>query len=230
METAVCNGEHKHGPVYAGRTDGCLLYSPNNASYNNSIVSDFREYWASKRIKVPDDFYHYLDEGNGSGFGYIPSLCKIARHLKGRYDVGVALARDALLLGYVFERHGLPVLVAQPSTEGIAKDGEASWKSIDRIDEQTIGDKRVLVLELDVLHGRTLRTVAKELTKYSPKSLDIFFILDTRRHKGNRIFLDPEAEKTEQELDGKDLSCNIPDAFGTVYTYPQLKDLLKEKE
>jgi hypothetical protein len=92
-----------------------------------------------------------------------------ARDLHGQYDLGIELAADGLATGYIFSCYGLPTKAVQLTREG----KEATWRPLDEIKDQDVRDRRLLLFEWDVVTGTTLRRAVKELSRYSPRHIDL---------------------------------------------------------
>jgi hypothetical protein len=91
----------------------------------------------------------------------------MARLLTGMgFDRYVAVAPEGHVYGYFFERLGTPVLSVladYPPTRCVAED-----------DLRVIGGQRVLLIEDDVIGGRTLRMVVEHLRQYSPGAIELY--------------------------------------------------------
>ena len=101
--------------------------------------------------------------------GNLPPEINIAHNLAGEYDVGVAVANGGLLSGFFFENYGLPVKVAE--THRKTRSNKIQWKT--PIDESAFKDKHVLVIENDIVTGKTAARIIQELSKYKPAQVDI---------------------------------------------------------
>jgi hypothetical protein len=100
-------------------------------------------------------------------------LSASAQNLADRYDVTVPIARSGLYGGYIFGMFGIPSVAARAKIRGRC----AEWKWIDSPDE--LYGKRVLVIDDDFSTGRTLRRCVREIMKYHPSQLGVFFINKT---------------------------------------------------
>jgi hypothetical protein len=82
------------------------------------------------------------------------------------FDRYVAVAPEGHIYGYFFERLGaraLSVLADYPPTRCVAED-----------DLRAISGQRVLLIEDDVIGGRTLRIVVEHLRQYSPGAIELY--------------------------------------------------------
>mgnify|MGYP001564541912 CR=1 FL=1 len=85
------------------------------------------------------------------------------------YDVGVAIANDGVLQGYLAETFGLRTFNVKMSRFGKG----ATWVPLDKIEKQDINGKKVIVFDVDVVTGRTLKRAARELCAFNPTGLDL---------------------------------------------------------
>jgi hypothetical protein len=82
------------------------------------------------------------------------------------FDRHLAIAPEGHIYGYFFERLGVPVLSVftdYPPTKVSAED-----------DLRAVQGRRVLLIEDDVIGGRTLRLVVEHLRQFSPGSLALY--------------------------------------------------------
>lgn len=104
----------------------------------------------------------------------VDRACYHAKGLIKSYDIGVELAVDGMGLGYIFGLYGLPIKTVKLSR----KDESADFEPIDTILKREIKGKSVLMLELGVSTGRTLKRAVKEIMAFSPKNLDVLLCTD----------------------------------------------------
>jgi hypothetical protein len=100
---------------------------------------------------------------------HLAVVCRAASKLASEYDVGIGLAWDGAAISFVFNRHGLPVRLVSMKRKGAG----AAWNPIDELNGAELRGRRVLVLEVDVLTGRTLRRALKELERHGPSTIDL---------------------------------------------------------
>jgi len=142
----------------------------------NEVILELDSGWAyyfqSKvgEQKVIPSFRY--DEFGGSTL--IHKACDAAQKLETEYDLGLAIARDGLWLGYIFDKHGWPVNITRMHRSG----GGATWQPID-FTEEDIKGKRVLVLDSDTVTGRTIKTAVSELQKLGPESVGVLLMYDS---------------------------------------------------
>lgn len=100
---------------------------------------------------------------------HLPKHTSLAHRLiQGKiFDIAVGVAREALSYSCLFEKLGAPVLNVLVKEE---KDRE--YSELD--DLAKIKGKRILILEDDVVSGKTVKIVTKELKKYKPKSMQLY--------------------------------------------------------
>jgi hypothetical protein len=117
------------------------------------------EKWASEKGFQSQDLY----------FLPLPQAANMAYHLWEDYDIGVGVAKGGLFLAYLFDLFGLDTKIA----EAHAHNTEPTFKWIDEVSPEDFHDKRIVVLERDVVTGNTARIVYEELKKYDPKKIDL---------------------------------------------------------
>lgn len=150
-----------------------------------------------------------------------------AKQLAPQYDVGIAVAADGLWLGYFFQLAGLPVKAVKLARKGSG----ASWQPLDPLNEEDMREKRVIVLENDVVTGRTLERTARELGTYTPSKLDLILIHQVtaihRRKSGTWFPYFREGVKVVQSDRNEiylDTRAQVPKAFGQVYGLSDFRD------
>src|SRR5262249_33016168 len=84
----------------------------------------------------------------------------------GRFDHYVAVAPEGHIYGYFFEKLDVQVL------SGFADYPPTRFEPVDDLDIIKAG--RVLIIEDDVIGGRTLRLVVDALLEYQPKTLALY--------------------------------------------------------
>ena len=92
---------------------------------------------------------------------------RAAEGLKGQYDLAIPLANGGLRLGRVFEQHSYTVKPVKLHRHGKG----ATWKPLVPLGD--LEGKRILLLEDDMVTGRTIRKAAQELGKHSPQVIDV---------------------------------------------------------
>ncbi len=97
---------------------------------------------------------------------------RAAQRLIPDYDLGIAIAKGGLFLGYVFETSGLPTQVVHMKR----RKSWVTWNPINIIKKEDIKGKRILFLENDFVTGRTLEKAARKLNRFQPNCLDALFI------------------------------------------------------
>lgn len=131
-----------------------------------------------KRTKLTKKFIEYGDTWFGINRcnANFSSIFGVAKELHKDYDLGIALARGGTDFGYVAQKFGFPVLNVK--MDRMEDSYDATWKPIDKITEEKINSKRVVVFEDDVTSGRTLTRVIKEIKELNPSFMDL--LLNTR--------------------------------------------------
>jgi len=97
-----------------------------------------------------------------------------AQILANEYDLGIELARDGLLLGYIFNLHGLPTKAVKLGRRGRG----ATWRPLEDIMPEDLKNKKLIVFDNDAVTGRTLRRTVKELSKFAPAYMDLFLVMN----------------------------------------------------
>lgn len=106
--------------------------------------------------------------------GYrLATFLRAASILANNYEVGVGLAWGGAPISFAFQSNGLPVRLVRAKR----RNNEVEWGPIDSLDEESIRGKRILVLEVDVLAGRTLTRALKELERFKPAKIDVILEL-----------------------------------------------------
>lgn len=84
------------------------------------------------------------------------------------YDIGVGIARGGLFSSYIFNLMGLPLVLAETHRRG--KGATFKWHD----NPEMLKSKKILVLDKDVVSGRSVRRVVRELKQFSPAGLGLF--------------------------------------------------------
>ncbi|MEK6936972.1 MAG: phosphoribosyltransferase [Nanoarchaeota archaeon] len=113
--------------------------------------------------------FHTLD-----GVLLYGKLNSAAKTLSPEYDIGVVIAGKGLILGYQFHQNGFPLRVVDQKRIGKG----ATWNPIDKLKEEEFKDKRVLLIENDIVTGRTTRRAVRELSEYQPKFIDLLLAFE----------------------------------------------------
>lgn len=120
----------------------------------------------------------------------------MAHALAEKYDVGIGIAKAGLSFVYMCTLLGLETFVADCHKKG-KKNTTFAWKGDSSIKEHS----RVLVLDIDVVSGRTSERVLAEITRFKPSLVDLALTLNPQSA--------PYAIGT--------LVKNIPRGYGKVY-------------
>lgn len=114
-----------------------------------------------KEVLVRKSVKHYDDAP------YFWDAWKAVQELKNDYDAVVAIARDGLRMGLLFELiDELPVHVV----EMYRTEESSTWNPTDSL---KLDGKSVLILEHDVRKGLTIQKAAKEIQCLKPKRVDL---------------------------------------------------------
>jgi len=124
-------------------------------------------------LVLEDIAMHCYNKGYREGPGvnnFIPhdaaAAFEMARTLATRFDQYVVVAPEGHIYGYFFEQLGIPVLSVftnYPPTLCTSDD-----------DLSVIKNKKVLLIEDDVVSGHTLRLVVRHLGRFKPASLSLY--------------------------------------------------------
>ena len=87
-----------------------------------------------------------------------PKILPAVVQLTKEYDIGVAIASKGLILGYYFDLRGFPIKVVNQKRKGKG----ATWNPIDNLEDLT--DKNVLLLESDIITGRSAKRAGRKTT------------------------------------------------------------------
>ncbi len=150
----------------------------------------------------------YITSKAGEGASFSPPINVSEAHvaaqrLSGEYDLGIELANDGLTLGYIFHLHGFPTKAVKLGRKGRG----AVWQPLEDLKERDIKDKRLLLMDIDVVTGRTLKRAVHELGKYSPQLMDLLLvhentILNVKTYKNwRRIYNLPSPQEVWSHLD-----------------------------
>ena len=93
----------------------------------------------------------------------------MASELAERYDLGVGIAKGGLHLTYLFNQFGLDTKVVDAHRRGRG----ATFKWVSKYNPQDIDDKKILVIDKDVISGRSSKKVLTELLKLNPQEVSL---------------------------------------------------------
>lgn len=133
---------------------------------------------------------------------YINNAIQAVESLPKQYDLGIELARDGMWLGFMFSLYDFPIKTVKMSRNG----DSAIWQPIGDLKEEDIKDKRLILLDNDVITGRTIKKAVEELGKYSPKFMDLLLIYEVTRcsignYKAWRRYGLPEPKEIWNDLE-----------------------------
>ena len=97
--------------------------------------------------------------------------CAAAAECRRDYDLGVGIANGGMYASYMMHQAGLPVMTVEMKRKGRG----ATWQPKTFIGEKLTG-KKVLVIENDIVTGRTMRRAVREIMKYSPSEISACFM------------------------------------------------------
>jgi hypothetical protein len=126
----------------------------------DAVLEDVRRHCEAKGYRPGPGVNNFVPHDAVAAFGVAKLLASTG------FDRYLAIAPEGHIYGYFLERLGLPVLsifTDYPPTQCAAED-----------DLRTIVGQRVLLVEDDVIGGRTLRLVVEYLRQFSPQSLSLY--------------------------------------------------------
>ena len=124
------------------------------------VRTDVRRHCQARGYREGPGINNFVPHDAVAAFGMAELL------VAGGFDHYLAIAPEGHIYGYFFERLGVPVLSVftdYPPTKVSAED-----------DLRAIQGRRVLLIEDDVIGGRTLRLVVEHLRQFSPGSLALY--------------------------------------------------------
>jgi hypothetical protein len=126
----------------------------------DAVLSDVRRHCQARGYREGPGINNFVPHDAVAAFGMADLL------VQSGFDHYLAIAPEGHIYGYFFERLGVPVLSVftdYPPTRCSAED-----------DLRAIEGRRVLLVEDDVIGGRTLRLVIEHLRQFSPGSLALY--------------------------------------------------------
>ena len=150
-------------------------------------------------------------------------------HLAPKYDKGIGIATDGLWLSFLAELYGLPVSVIKMGRKGKG----AKWDPVDELREEELKGKKLIVFDNDVVTGRTLNRLSRELKEYEPSCLDLLLHFDYTIVSPKDYFKWKKYFKPECEIYPSNgqyfikIAPQIPKEFGKIYS---LGDFYKTDE
>ena len=171
--------------------------------YGLDLEISMKEYLGERTIKsVNRGFKKWISEmGIESAclFDVIPTANMMYHVVDNDYDVGIGIAKGGLFLTYLSHLFELPVKIVHCHKKG--RETEFNW--VCEPNPQELRGKNVIVFDKDVITGRTVKRVLKEIKKYRPNRVDLALIYNPNEGIGP----------------GARLS-NVPKGYTEVY-YPE---------
>lgn len=100
------------------------------------------------------------------------NACSAYNQLCDDFDLGVAIAKDGLWLGYHFDLLGFPTKAVKMHRKGKS----ATFETIDDLTREDVEGKRILLFDNDVVTGRTTKKMVKELQKHNPAKIGLLLL------------------------------------------------------
>ncbi|MBN9524008.1 hypothetical protein J0H58_36775 [bacterium] len=126
----------------------------------DAVVADVRRHCQARGYSEGPGINNFVPHDAVAAFGMAELLVAAG------FDRYLSIAPEGHIYGYFFEQLGVPVLSVftdYPPTQISAED-----------DLRDLRDRRVLLIEDDVIGGRTLRLVVEHLRQFSPASLALY--------------------------------------------------------
>ena len=126
----------------------------------DAVLADVRRHCQSRGYREGPGVNNFVPHDAVAAYGMAKLLVATG------FDRYVAIAPEGHIYGYFFERLGAPVLslfADYPPTRCTSED-----------DLRSIQGQRVLLIEDDIIGGRTLRLVVDFLWQFSPQSLALY--------------------------------------------------------
>jgi hypothetical protein len=126
----------------------------------DAVLADVRRHCQARGYREGPGVNNFVPHDAVAAFGMAELLVAAG------FDRYLAVAPEGHIYGYFFERLGVPVLSVftdYPPTQVTSED-----------DLRTVQGRRVLLIEDDVIGGRTLRLVVEYLRQFSPGSLALY--------------------------------------------------------
>ncbi len=149
-------------------------YKAEWASQYSSLANYFRMKAAAKLTASFEQWRAPITRSASAIFSAAHGPMLLAYSLREQYDLCVAIAAKGLRAGYFFELFGMPLIIADTHLRRRGQERsytEHRW--LGEIEPAWIRDKRIIVVDNDIVTGRTLKRVAKELSRFDPKSLAV---------------------------------------------------------
>lgn len=153
-----------------------------------------------------------------------PGTVNAANEIASEYDLGIGVAKGGLYSSWIFNRFGLPVILAEAHVN--EQKNEFEWREEPTSIADKINGSNILVLDKDVVTGNTLGRVAEEIGKYLPEKIDLFLNLNPPKcinDIGSRINNVPESYENIYHPSSFSYE-NFPEAFF------RFKEILEERE
>ena len=134
---------------------------------------------------IDQEFIKYCHElkMDGPAHEYFPDYIGRAAAIRSKYDVGVAIAKGGLFASFMLHLAGLPIMMGKVKRTGRG----ATWVEKESFQGENLKNKRILLLENDVVTGRTLRRAEKEIERYSPLEIGVCFMENLAQCRYSRI-------------------------------------------
>lgn len=118
------------------------------------------------------DFYlsYGFTKGNVVAFEF-SQVFQAAYNLGSKYDLIIGNAKGGLCSAYAFYLLGFKTKLCETHRKGRG----ATFKWLDSVKETDFAGKNILLLDKDIVSGRSLRRIVRELSIYPYAKLDVFF-------------------------------------------------------
>lgn len=125
----------------------------------SSVCEDVQRHCIAKGYREGDGVNNFIPHDSLAAFG-------MAKLLSGKFDYYVAVAPEGHIYGYFFEQLGIPMLSVftdYPPTQCTSEENLT-----------VLENQRVLLIEDDVISGRTLQLVVDYIGQFKPASMALY--------------------------------------------------------
>lgn len=151
-----------------------ILQIMGNKGRKGFVETAIREYFGPSTLQRYQNKFHKWAKKKGYEHAVsfeIHEAANIAYNLAENYDLGIGNAKGGLFLAYAFENFGLKTKIVETHRKGKG----ATFKWVDDVVREDIENKKILVMDKDIISGRSCNKVLKEVQKFNPRQVDIAF-------------------------------------------------------
>lgn len=151
-------------------------YFHNEIFYSNPFLrntwDNFEIFAQACNFGTSRNFAAYLGDHSPKDKNLFSGILEAGFALRKKYDTAVAIVQGGLWLGYLLRQMGLPTVLVDPveRTENVIRWSGGTPEFL----RERLSGKKVLLLDKDVVSGRTLDLVSRELIKrFNPSQLGL---------------------------------------------------------